>query len=87
MRHLPERKAPVHDNIRNIDLRNLPVNAVTHSTKIINAAFRFHYFPKTRKQANVISTPKPQEESRLSKEQAYNQLIRQHGQINGKNTL
>jgi hypothetical protein len=47
IKHLPKIKVPGHDNIRNIDLRNLPLNAVTHLTKIINAAFRFHYFPQT----------------------------------------
>jgi hypothetical protein len=36
-----KRKAPIRDNIRNTQLRNLPLNAVTHFTKIINAAFRF----------------------------------------------
>jgi hypothetical protein len=44
MKHLPKRKAPGHDNISNIDLRNLSLNTVTHLTW---------------KEANVISIPKP----------------------------
>jgi hypothetical protein len=50
------KKVPGHDNVRNIDVSNLPLNAVTHLEKIINVAFRFHYIPKTWKEANV--TPK-----------------------------
>jgi hypothetical protein len=56
---MPKRKAPGHDNIRNIDLRNLPLHAITHLTKIINVAIRLHYFSKTWTEANVISIPKP----------------------------
>jgi hypothetical protein len=59
IKHLPKRKAPSRDSIRNIDLRDLPLKAITHLTKITNVAFRFHYFPKTWKEANVISVPKP----------------------------
>jgi hypothetical protein len=55
MKHLPKRKAPGHDNIRNIDLRNLPLNAITHLTKIINTGFHCHYFLRHgRKQMSYL---------------------------------
>jgi hypothetical protein len=59
LKHLPKRKAAGHDNIVNIDLRNLPLNPVTHLMKIINSAFCFHYFPQTWKEADVISVTRP----------------------------
>jgi hypothetical protein len=68
IKHLPKRKASGHDSIRNTDLRNLPLDAVTHLTKIINAAFCFHCFPKTWKEANVISIPKPKKNPAFSQD-------------------
>jgi hypothetical protein len=41
IKHIPKKEASGHDNVRNIDLKTLPLNAVIHLTKIINAAFRF----------------------------------------------
>jgi hypothetical protein len=56
---MPKGRAPGHDNIRNIDLRNRPLNVITHLTKIVNVAIRHHHFPKTWKEADIISIPKP----------------------------
>jgi hypothetical protein len=47
MKHMPKRKVPSHDSTRNIDLRNLPLNAITLLTKIVNVAMRQQYFLKT----------------------------------------
>jgi hypothetical protein len=81
---LPQRKAPGHDNIRNIDLRNLQLNDVTHLTKIINAAFRFHCFPKIWKEANVISIPTPNKIPAFPQERQPIRLLDTVGKIRGK---
>jgi hypothetical protein len=55
IKHKPKGKAPGHDNIRNIDFRNLHINAIRHPMKTINAAIQFQHFPKTWNKATIVS--------------------------------
>jgi hypothetical protein len=78
---MPKRKVPGHVNIRNIDLRNLHLNAITQLTKIINVAFRFHYFPRTWKEANVISIPNPQKNPAFPQDRRLISLLVTMGEV------
>ena len=53
------RKAPGYDGIQNILLKNLSKKSIAQLTYIINAIFKYEYFPKYWKRANVIPIPKP----------------------------
>jgi hypothetical protein len=80
---MPKLKAPGYDSKRKKYFRNLLLNAITHLTKIMNVAIRFHYFPKTWKEAYVISIPKP------NKNLAFPQisLLDTMGEVREKNNL
>ncbi|GFT44393.1 probable RNA-directed DNA polymerase from transposon X-element [Trichonephila clavipes] len=52
------KKAPGLDQIKNIALRSLPINAITHLTKIINKCLLFNHFPKPWKHAVITMIPK-----------------------------
>jgi hypothetical protein len=58
-------KAPGFDGIQNILLKNLPENAISLLTKIINSCLRISYFPREFKKAKVICIPKPGKDPRL----------------------
>jgi hypothetical protein len=58
IKHLPKIKAPGHNNIRHIYLRNFPLNFDIHFTKNVYSAFHLHYLSQTRREANVISIAK-----------------------------
>ncbi|GFX71978.1 probable RNA-directed DNA polymerase from transposon X-element [Trichonephila clavipes] len=47
------RKAPGHDQIKNIALKSLPMNAITHLTKIFNKCLLLQYFPQIWKHCTI----------------------------------
>ncbi|GFT51197.1 probable RNA-directed DNA polymerase from transposon BS [Trichonephila clavipes] len=53
------KKAPGSDQVKNIALKSLPINAITHLTKIINRCLLLNFFPKPWKHATIIMLPKP----------------------------
>ncbi|KAK9744317.1 hypothetical protein QE152_g7881 [Popillia japonica] len=55
----PSTKAPGHDNIQGIVLKNLPKKLLVQLTYIINGIFRLQHFPATWKRAVVTPVPKP----------------------------
>ncbi|KFM71878.1 putative RNA-directed DNA polymerase from transposon X-element, partial [Stegodyphus mimosarum] len=59
IKKLKIKKAPGHDTINNIAIRNLPDNLIAKYTSIINACLSISYFPKVWKHAKVILLPKP----------------------------
>ncbi|GFW25859.1 probable RNA-directed DNA polymerase from transposon X-element [Trichonephila clavipes] len=59
IKKLKNKKAPGQDQIRNIALKSLPINAITHLTKIINRCLMYNHFPKPWKHAILTMIPKP----------------------------
>ncbi|GFW61179.1 putative RNA-directed DNA polymerase from transposon X-element [Trichonephila clavipes] len=62
---LQNKKASGPDNIPNYALKLLPLNAITHLTKIINTCLKHRYFPTLWKSVNVIVLPKPNQNHKL----------------------
>ncbi|GFS63156.1 probable RNA-directed DNA polymerase from transposon X-element [Trichonephila clavipes] len=56
------KKAPGSDQVKNIALKSLPINAITHLTKIINKCLLMNHFPKPWKDATIIMLPKPKKD-------------------------
>ncbi|GFY64545.1 RNA-directed DNA polymerase from mobile element jockey [Trichonephila inaurata madagascariensis] len=56
---LDNKNAPGQDQIQNIALKSLPINAITHLTKIINKCLLLNHFPKPWKHAILTMLPKP----------------------------
>ncbi|GFW38623.1 probable RNA-directed DNA polymerase from transposon X-element [Trichonephila clavipes] len=52
------RKAPGHDQIKNIALKSLPMNAITHLTKIFNKCLLLQHFPQIWKHCTISLLPK-----------------------------
>ncbi|GFT65822.1 probable RNA-directed DNA polymerase from transposon X-element [Trichonephila clavipes] len=52
------RKAPGHDQIKNIALKSLPMNAITYLTKIFNKFLLLQYFPQIWKHCTISLLPK-----------------------------
>ncbi|GFU72456.1 RNA-directed DNA polymerase from mobile element jockey [Trichonephila clavipes] len=52
------RKAPGHDQIKNIALKSLPMNAITHLTKSFNKCLLLQYFPQIWKHCTISLLPK-----------------------------
>ncbi|GFU77632.1 probable RNA-directed DNA polymerase from transposon X-element [Trichonephila clavipes] len=63
---LQNKKASGPDNIPNYALKLLPLNAITHLTKIINICLKHRFFPSLWKSANVITLPKPNQNHKLA---------------------
>ncbi|GFW55901.1 probable RNA-directed DNA polymerase from transposon X-element [Trichonephila clavipes] len=55
---LNTRKAPGHDQIKNIALKSLPMNAITHLTKIFNKCLLLQHFPQIWKHCTISLLPK-----------------------------
>jgi hypothetical protein len=87
MTRLPKRKAPDHCKNRNTDFGNPYLNAISQLTKIVNVAFRFHYFPETWKEANVIFTSKPSENTALPQDRWPISLLDGMGKVRKKNCI
>ncbi|GFS52786.1 probable RNA-directed DNA polymerase from transposon BS [Trichonephila inaurata madagascariensis] len=51
-------KAPGHDQIRNISLKSLPMNAITYLTKIFNKGLLLQYIPQIWKHCTITLLPK-----------------------------
>ncbi|GFS94608.1 RNA-directed DNA polymerase from mobile element jockey [Trichonephila clavipes] len=58
IKKLPNRKSPGPDQIPNIAFKYLPINAITHLTKIFNRCLINSHFPTQWKIANVVMLPK-----------------------------
>ncbi|GFY66236.1 probable RNA-directed DNA polymerase from transposon BS [Trichonephila inaurata madagascariensis] len=56
---LDNKKAPGQDQIKNIALKSLPINSITHLTKIINKCLQLSHLPKPWKYAIITMLPKP----------------------------
>ncbi|GFX64663.1 probable RNA-directed DNA polymerase from transposon X-element [Trichonephila clavipes] len=50
------------DQVKNIALKSLPINAITHLTKIINRCLLLNHFPKPWKHATITMLPKPKKD-------------------------
>ncbi|GFW65522.1 probable RNA-directed DNA polymerase from transposon X-element [Trichonephila clavipes] len=66
IKKLPNRKSPGPDQIPNIALKYLPINAITHLTKIYNRCLINCHFPTQWKIANVVMLPKPNRDHKFS---------------------
>ncbi|GFU36993.1 RNA-directed DNA polymerase from mobile element jockey [Trichonephila clavipes] len=66
IKKLPNRKSPGPDQIPNIALKYLPINAITHLTKIYNRCLINCHFPTQWKIANVVMLPKPNQDHKFS---------------------
>ncbi|GFU83505.1 uncharacterized protein TNCV_1484611 [Trichonephila clavipes] len=66
IKKLKNKKAPRQDQIRNIALKSLPINAITHLTKIINRCLMYNHFPKPWKHAILTMIPKPGKRPKVS---------------------
>lgn len=65
IKRLKIRKAPGHDQITNLRIRNLPQKALVLMTKIYNACLALAYFPSIWKLAKVIAIKKPGKNSSI----------------------
>lgn len=59
IKKLKNKKAPGHDDITNLTLKNLPNKCIILLCKIINAILKYGHFPTEWKHAKVIALPKP----------------------------
>ncbi|GFX58771.1 probable RNA-directed DNA polymerase from transposon X-element [Trichonephila clavipes] len=66
IKKLPNRKSPGPDQIPNIALKYLPINAITHLTKIYKWCLINCHFPTQWKIANVVMLPKPNQDHKFS---------------------
>ncbi|GFV58518.1 RNA-directed DNA polymerase from mobile element jockey [Trichonephila clavipes] len=66
IKKLPNRKSPGPDQIPNIALIYLPINAITHLTKIYNRCLINCHFPTQWKIANVVMLSKPNQDPKFS---------------------
>ncbi|GFS91673.1 probable RNA-directed DNA polymerase from transposon X-element, partial [Trichonephila clavipes] len=66
IKKLQNRKAAGPDQIPNIALKYLTLNALTHLTKINNQCLIKNHFPTLWKQANVVMLPKPNQDKKFS---------------------
>ncbi|GFT06608.1 probable RNA-directed DNA polymerase from transposon X-element [Trichonephila clavipes] len=66
IKKLPNRKSPGPDQIPNIALKYLPINAITHLTKVNNRCLINCHFPTQWKIANVVMLPKPNQDHKFS---------------------
>ncbi|GFX28311.1 RNA-directed DNA polymerase from mobile element jockey [Trichonephila clavipes] len=66
IKKLPNRKSPGPDQIPNVALKYLPINAITHLTKIYNRCLINCHFPTQWKIANVVMLPKPNQDLKFS---------------------
>lgn len=62
---LPVKKAPGHDLIPNVLLKNLPRRSLFFLANIFNTCLRKGYFPKSWKHANVLLFSKPGKDKKL----------------------
>jgi hypothetical protein len=62
---LKKNKAPGHDDIPNIVLKNLSRKAVVKLTNLINSMLSHSYFPESWKKATIFPLPKPHKDPTL----------------------
>ncbi|GFX36234.1 probable RNA-directed DNA polymerase from transposon X-element [Trichonephila clavipes] len=65
IKKLQNRKAAVPDQIPNIALKYLTLNAITHLTKIYNQCLIKNPFPTLWKKVNVVMFPKPNQDHKF----------------------
>ncbi|GFW53093.1 RNA-directed DNA polymerase from mobile element jockey [Trichonephila clavipes] len=63
---LENRKAPGADQVKNIALKSLPINAITFLTKIFNRCLMEGYFPEAWKHAIITLLPKNGKDNKLA---------------------
>ncbi|GFU72176.1 putative RNA-directed DNA polymerase from transposon X-element [Trichonephila clavipes] len=66
IKKLQNLKAAGPDQIPNIALKYLTLNAITHLTKIYNQCLIKNHFSTLWKQANVVMLPKPNQDHKFS---------------------
>lgn len=59
IKRLPNKKAPGHDKINNIIIKNLPPSAIAYINNIYNSILRTGYFPQNWKHSVVLPIAKP----------------------------
>ncbi len=59
IKSLPNKKAPGHDKINNVILKNLPNSAIAFIVNIYNSSLRTGYYPNTWKHSIILPIPKP----------------------------
>ncbi|GFW38517.1 probable RNA-directed DNA polymerase from transposon X-element [Trichonephila clavipes] len=64
--NLKNKKAPGKDNVKNIALKSLPINAITYLTKVFNKCLLHNYFPQAWKHAIITVLPKPGKNHKLA---------------------
>ncbi|GFV37445.1 putative RNA-directed DNA polymerase from transposon X-element [Trichonephila clavipes] len=78
IKKLQNRKAAGPDQIPNIALKYLTLNAITHLTKIYNQCLIKNHFPTLWKQANVVMLPKPNQDHKFSQKLKADFFIKYH---------
>ncbi|GFU54914.1 RNA-directed DNA polymerase from mobile element jockey [Trichonephila clavipes] len=65
LKKLDCKKAPGPDQVKNIALKSLPINEITHLTKIINRCLLLNHFPKPWKHATITMLPKANKDTKF----------------------
>ncbi|GFY16042.1 probable RNA-directed DNA polymerase from transposon X-element [Trichonephila clavipes] len=63
---LENKKSPGADQIKNVALKSLPINAITYLTKIFNRCLVNGYFPPAWKHAIITLLPKPGKDAKFA---------------------